>query len=192
MRYRESDLPNEEIWNNLLDPIFMLQALEVTKDIENYIDIGCGYGTFLIPAAKIIKGNTIGVDIEQSYLEVCQKNSEQHLLNNVYLIKGDISDLKVTQKINNIITGADYISLFNILHCEEPIQLIKKASELLKNGGKIGVIQWTQETQRGPSLAIRPNQETVIRWAKEVGLKLRKEKELPPYHFGLLFEKIDK
>lgn len=190
MRYRESDLPNKELWSNLFDPIFMLHSLELTKDIENYIDIGCGYGTFLIPAAQIVKGNSVGVDIEQLYLDVCQKKAEQHSLNNVHLIQGDITDLDVVKQISNIMTKADYISLFNILHCEEPVELMKEAKDLLKSRGKVGVIQWTQETERGPSLAIRPDQETVKRWATEVGLKLKKEVKLPPHHFGLLFERI--
>ncbi|MDC3424352.1 hypothetical protein NC797_07505 [Aquibacillus sp. 3ASR75-11] len=104
-------------------------------------------------------------------------------------IAADVTDLDVIQKIRNIMTGADYISLFNILHCEEPVELMKNATDLLKIRGRIGVIQWTQETERGPSLEIRPNQEAIIRWANEVGLILTKEVELPPHHFGLLFEK---
>lgn len=45
MRYRVSDLPNQGMWSNLFDQIFMLQTLELTTDIENYFDISCGYGT---------------------------------------------------------------------------------------------------------------------------------------------------
>jgi ribosomal protein L11 methylase PrmA len=54
-------------------PTIRLESLEVSSDTENIIDIGCGYGTFLIPAPQIISGIAIGNDIDQAYLDICQK-----------------------------------------------------------------------------------------------------------------------
>ena len=31
--------------------------------------------------------------------------------------------------------------------------------------------------------------EDIIKWASKVGLTLKKQVELPPYHFGLIFQK---
>lgn len=39
----------------------------------------------------------------------------------------------------------DYISLFNILHCESPVELLEKVYQLLRIGGRIGVIHWKYE-----------------------------------------------
>lgn len=74
--------------------------------------------------------------------------------------------------------------MFNILHCEEPVELLRNTLGLLKTGGKIGVIHWINEdTPRGPSLEIRPKPETIIKWASDIELILKKQVELPPYHF---------
>ena len=54
MRYRVSDLPNQGMWSNLFDQIFMLQTLELTTDIENYFDISCGYGTLTSQMKKSV------------------------------------------------------------------------------------------------------------------------------------------
>ena len=66
---------------------------------------------------------------------------------------------------------------------------MKKANDLLKIRGRIGVIQWTQETERGPSLAIRPNQESCNTLGEWSGFNLNKRTGTSPHHFGLLFEK---
>lgn len=115
---------------------------------------------------------------------------DEHSLKKTFLINGDISHPETTQEISAIMPKADYISLFNILHCEAPAELMKNALKLLKVSGKVGIVHWIQgETPRGPSLAIRPNPETIIQWGIDIGLVLEKQVQLPPYHFGLLFEK---
>jgi SAM-dependent methyltransferase len=188
MKYRQSGMPNEEMWEEFFDPKIILQSLEVTKDVKKFIDIGCGYGTFLIPSSKIISGLAIGVDIDKDYLNKCQQRISDNAIENILLINGDISNLD--KDILNNLKDADYISLFNILHCEEPVELMRNTIKLLSVGGKIGVTHWIHEdTPRGPSLDIRPTPETIIKWAKSLGLTLIKQVELPPYHFGIIFEK---
>lgn len=188
MKYRESGMPVEEMWEEFFDPKQVLQSLQVTKDIKKFIDIGCGYGTFLIPASNIISGVAIGVDIDNDYLTLCKQRIEDNNITNIHLLNGDISNFEDDKK--NMLQNADYITMFNILHCEEPLKLIRQSIKLLKKGGKIGVIHWIHEdTPRGPSLDIRPKPETIIDWAESLGLKLIKQVQLPPYHFGILFEK---
>lgn len=185
MKYRESGMPDEEMWEEFFNLQQILQSLEVTNDIKKFIDIGCGYGTFLIPAAKIISGTALGVDIDKDYLTLCKQRVEDNNIANIHLFHGEISSMD-----QKIFQGADYISLFNILHCEEPLTLMGQVIKLLKKGGKIGVIHWIHDdTPRGPSLDIRPKPETIIKWGESLGLKLMKQVQLPPYHFGILFEK---
>jgi len=43
----------------------VLKKLGVDKQIKTLVDIGCGYGTFLIPAASLISGKVIGIDIDE-------------------------------------------------------------------------------------------------------------------------------
>ena len=56
MVIRDSDLPEEQEWNTYFDPPTILTSLGLNEHTRDVADVGCGYGTFTIPAAEIIKG----------------------------------------------------------------------------------------------------------------------------------------
>jgi SAM-dependent methyltransferase len=190
MKYRESGMPDEQMWDNFFDPAKILSQLEVNSNANDFLDIGCGYGTFLFPAATLIKGTAIGVDVDRAMITNCVEKAEKEQKRNIRLIEGDVSDLNTQQKIKDITNTIDYISLFNILHCERPVELLKVITGILTDGGKVGVIHWNyNDTPRGPSMQIRPKPDDIIEWAKIAGLKEIKHVDLPPYHYGLVFSK---
>ena len=39
--------------------------------------------------------------------------------------------------------SVDYAMLFNILHLEDPISLLKEASRILRKDGRVGIIHWS-------------------------------------------------
>lgn len=183
-------MPSEEMWDDFFDPLQVIEKMEIHSNLRTLVDVGCGYGTFLFPAAKKIKGTVLGIDIEEEMIICCRKKSSDLRAANVELVTGDISNSAVSLLLEKYSGTVDYISLFNILHCEEPLRLLNKVSELLSDSGKIGVTHWNYGiTPRGPSLEIRPKPEQIITWATEAGLSLQKQIDLPPYHFGLLFYK---
>ena len=57
MKIRESGMPERDMWEKFFDPMRILATLGLNKKINDVAEFGCGYGTFIIPAAKIIKGN---------------------------------------------------------------------------------------------------------------------------------------
>ena len=73
MQYRESEMPDVALWETFFNPVSFLKTLEVTQHTKNYVDVGCGFGSFLIPAAKIVSGSAIGIDINEEYLDICRK-----------------------------------------------------------------------------------------------------------------------
>ncbi|WP_174732201.1 class I SAM-dependent methyltransferase [Mesobacillus harenae] len=190
MKYRDSGMPEQTVWDTFFNAEQTLELLEVSHNIKNLVDIGCGYGTFLLPASKIISGTAIGIDIDQHHLKICQNQIKNTGAQNIHLINGDISEEETIKAISTRVKEVDYITLFNILHCEEPLKLLENAYDLLKPGGQIGVIHWIHgDTGRGPSLEIRPKPEAIIKWANTAGLTLLKQAALPPFHFGLVFKK---
>jgi hypothetical protein len=87
----------------------------------------------------------------------------------------------------------DACLLFNILHGEEPVRLLREAARILKVGGSIHIIHWRYDptTPRGPSMDIRPRSVQVIAWAEEAGLDSSKYSpvDMPPWHYCLTFLK---
>ncbi|MDR2825221.1 MAG: class I SAM-dependent methyltransferase [Deltaproteobacteria bacterium] len=189
MKYRESGMPDECLWDSFFEPEQILRELGVNNNVNHLLDIGCGYGTFLLKAAQLIKGTAIGIDIDGAMIEVCRTKFQNIGIKNAILFHGDITTLQ-RQEISGFKGKIDYICLFNILHCEEPEELLSLAMSILDRDGKVGVIHWQQgNTPRGPSIKIRPSPSAIIQWASNVGLIVEKQVNLPPYHYGLVFRK---
>ena len=190
MKYRESGMPDEQVWDDFFNPQQILDEMGINKNIDTLIDVGCGYGTFLIPSANLVGGTVIGIDIENEMIEVCKKKMQDQDIKNIDLLCGDISTENITKALKQYTGKIDYITLFNILHCEQPSELLGNVYDIVKSNGKIGVIHWKYEnTPRGPSMEIRPTPKIIIGWATKTGLSLEKYVELAPYHFGLVFIK---
>ena len=122
--------------------------------VANAVDFGCGYGTFSIPASKLIKGTMYAIDIEEEMIKRVTERANNENLKNIKTILCDftIEDSGLEDQ------SVDYAMLFNILYVEKPESLLKEAYRILISGGKLGVIHWNYdpETPRGPLMAIRP------------------------------------
>ncbi len=188
MKVRESGMPVETLWNSLFDIDLINKQMEITKTIDKIVEIGCGYGTFTIPASKLIKGDIIAFDIETEMIDIVTKKAKELNISNIQPINCDITHNTTGLQDNSV----DYVMLYNILHDENPIELLNEAYRILKRKGKVGIIHWRSdiETPRGPSLNIRPLPKDCIRWAMNANFKIHKDSFiLPPYHFGLIILK---
>ncbi len=189
MKVRDSGMPVEAKWSEFFDPSFILRQMEVTSELGIVVDLGCGFGTFSIPAAKIVKGNVLAFDLEDEMIELLKTKINQLKINNVKLHQTDFIADGTGLPANSV----DYVMIFNILHHELPEQILNEVSRILKSGAKAGIIHWRSdiETPRGPSLEIRPKPQECINWALESGFKVPKDPFLlEPYHFGLIIQKL--
>lgn len=57
-------MPEREMWEDFFDPVKALTTLGVNSQTDDVAEFGCGYGTFTIPTAKVIKGKIYALDIE--------------------------------------------------------------------------------------------------------------------------------
>ena len=118
------------------------------------MDFGCGYGTFTIPAARIVSGIVYGLDIEAEMVELTRRKAEEACLTNVEVRQRDF----VVEGSGLPEASVDYVMLFNILHAEERTTFLREAWRVLAREGKLAIIHWNYDpsTPRGPSLDIRP------------------------------------
>ena len=188
LKARESGMPNEEMWSGFFSPEKILKELGLNKNTKDAADFGCGYGTFTIPAVKIIHGNVYSIDIEPEMIAAVTKKAAEQKLGNVKPILRDF--IKNGTGLEN--ESVDYAMLFNILHAEDPHKLLKEAHRILRPGGTLGIIHWNHDpkTPRGPPMEIRPTPEQCIEWAKAAGFELVRQVDLKPYHYGISLKKI--
>ncbi|APH38507.1 class I SAM-dependent methyltransferase [Methanohalophilus halophilus] len=187
MKIKESGMPDENVWEGFFRADEILKKLGLNDKIADVADFGCGYGTFTIPAAKIIKGKVYAIDIESEMIEITEQKAKVENLGNIELVLRDFvskgSDLEDE--------SVDYIILANILHVEEPEKLLRETYRVLRQEGKIVIIHWNYDptTPRGPPLEIRPTPEKCIDWAKSSGFKSPLTYDLKPYHYGIVLSK---
>ena len=184
LKTRESGMPEEDRWVTFFDPEFILGELGLDRNCQTVVDLGCGYGTFSIPAARRISGKVYAIDIDPLMVETCQAKVEKAGLSNIICQQRDF----VAEGTGMPDQSADFVMLFNILHAENPISLVKEAYRVLVPGGKVGIIHWNYDptTPRGPSMDIRPRPEQCRAWVQAAGFELLKPMiDFPPYHYGM-------
>ena len=187
MKTRESGMPDESVWSGFFKPEEVLQKLGLQPDCGDVVDFGCGYGTFAIPAARMVRGTVHALDIELEMVAATKAKAEN--LRNVRVYHRDF----VAEGSGLPDSSVGYAMLFNILHCEQPLGLLKEAWRVLVPGGTLVVMHWNNDpaTPRGPSMSIRPRPEHCRAWAIEAGFvpSGAERVELPPYHYGMTFTK---
>jgi ubiquinone/menaquinone biosynthesis C-methylase UbiE len=188
MKVQDSGMPDEAMWSEFFDPESILQQMEVGPELELIVDLGSGFGTFTIPAAKIVTGKVIAFDIDEKMISQMQIKIDELAIKNIELHLTDFIAEGTGLPDNSV----DYVMIFNILHHNNPKQILSEIHRLLKKGAKAGIIHWRSdiETPRGPALDIRPKPQECIKWASETGFGVSKMPFLlEPYHFGLIIQK---
>ncbi len=189
MKVRDSGMPDEDIWDNFFGPKKILTTFRIGEKTGDVVELGSGYGTFTIPAARLISGTVFALDIEPDLIELVKGKCKSEKVINVRLSLRDFVGTGTGLPDSSM----EAALLFNILHHEEPVALLSEAFRVLKPDGIAAVIHWNYDptTPRGPVMDIRPRPEQCIEWAKLAGFAFNKRNrfDLKPYHYGLLFRK---
>lgn len=185
MKLRDSGMPAQDYWETLLDVPLILDRFGLGGGLHDVAEFGCGYGTFTVPLAKRVAGAVHAFDIDAAMIETTRRRALEAGLPNVRLELRDVFE----RGFGLPEASVDAVLLFNILHCEQPVEVLRKAAHLLKPGGIVAVIHWRTdfETPRGPRAGIRPNPAQIATWAADTGLLSADGDsfELAPWHYGL-------
>jgi SAM-dependent methyltransferase len=188
MKIRDSGMPDPQTWESFFEPSRVLRRLAFSSSTEDVADLGCGYGTFSIPAAQLTSGSVHAFDIDREMIEVTDIKARKMGLSNVMAVERDF----VAEGTGLSEGSTGYAMLFNVLHAEDAASLLREAFRILRAEGVLGIIHWIHDagTPRGPDLSIRPRPEHCSTWAEQVGFVLEGSPILlPPYHYGLVLRK---
>ena len=154
-----------EVNNKVLIPrpdteIIIEQVLKIyrTKNKINFLEIGVGSGCILLSILRERKAfKATGIDIDNRALKICNINAYKlGVKNRVSLFKSDI-DKFFKGKYDLIISNPPYIKKLDLKYLEKDVinfepkcaldggvdgiseirKIVKKSSELIKNGGKL-------------------------------------------------------
>jgi SAM-dependent methyltransferase len=186
---RDSGMPSPRQWESYFDVAGILESVGCHHVCGDVIEFGCGYGTFTVSVAQRLSGTVYALDIDPLMVSATAARVSQAGVENVIVEERDF----VTQGCGRAPQSASRVLLFNILHIENPVDLLKEARRVLRPGGLVGVIHWNYDdrTPRGPPLNIRPRPEQCRAWGEEAGLRWVRDERLPssPWHWGMVLER---
>jgi ubiquinone/menaquinone biosynthesis C-methylase UbiE len=193
--FQGTEMPTAGWWEALWpDPAGVLAAVGVKPGME-VIDLCSGDGWFTLQIAKIAR-HVIAIDIDPSLLEVARHRLTEGGATNCDFVVGDTYELtRLVQK------PVDFVFMANAFHgVPDRPRLARAVRMSLKLGGHFAIVNWHQRLRdettilgepRGPKTELRLSPEQTIATVEANGLSLIDLVEIPPYHYGAVFERQD-
>lgn len=169
-----------------LNPEKILKEYLAISPSMTVADFGAGSGGWSLPLSQILSsGRVIAVDILEGPLSAL--NSQAKILK-ILNIKTEVADVAKGTKISP--NYCDLVLMTNLLfQCRENKEkVLEEGKRILRPGGKILVVDWKKAANFGPrDRAVLPEEIKTI--AEKTGLKVEKEFEASPYHYGIILIK---
>jgi SAM-dependent methyltransferase len=185
LKCRESGMPEEATWARFFDAEAALGRLWPKPD-GDAVELGCGFGTFTLAAARRTRGIVTALDIDPAMIAAVNAKAKALGLSNIHAHEHDF----VAHDLGVAPGSQSHAMVYNLLHMEEPVRLLRKVRDALKAGGTVSVMHWRADmpTPRGPPLDIRPTPEDCAKWLTEAGFTHIEQVDLSdscPFHYGL-------
>jgi len=172
---------------SFLNPEEVLNQLELKADMVA-AEFGCGSGGFSIPLAKKLdEGLVYALDIQKISLSALKSRS---LLENITNIRIICCDLEKPRGSTLSDSSLDLVLIPNVLfQVEDKNAIILEAKRVLKNKGKLVIIDWDPKAIQGP-VEGRVSEAKMKETAEKKGFSFEKELDVGKYHYGLVFTKL--
>ena len=188
-------MPDRDWWQVLWPrPDQIVRALGVRQGM-NVIDLGCGYGYFTVALARQAgPGLVTAIDIDPEMLEQAKAACGTPV--NCLWRLGDAMDVARLVPV-----PADYVLIANTFHgAPDKTAFARAVHEVLRPGGRMAVVNWhpipreqtvVLDKPRGPDTALRLSAAQTAAAVEPAGFTLDMLVELPPYHYGVVFNRTD-
>jgi len=178
----------EALWPN---PAGVLGAVGMKSGMD-VIDLCCGDGWFTLQIAMLAR-HVSAVDIDPDLLDVARHRLAEGGVTNCDFVPGDAYALP-----NLVSRPADFVFMANAFHgVPDGPRLARAVRATLNVSGLFAIVNWHQRPReetvilgepRGPKTELRLSPEQTIAAVEAGGLKLAHLVEIPPYHYGVVFE----
>jgi len=192
--FEGTEMPTAGWWEALWpDPAGVLVKMGLKAHMD-VIDLCSGDGWFTLQIAKLAR-HVLAIDIDPKLLEIARHRLSEGGTHNCDFAAGDAYD------VARLSPGpVDYVFLANAFHgVPDRPRLARSVKEALKHSGRFAIINWhprpREETTvlgepRGPRTELRMSSDQTIKVVELGDLKFSALVDVPPYHYGVLFERI--
>lgn len=191
--FEGTEMPNAGWWEALWpDPAGVLAAVGIKPGMD-VVDLCSGDGWFTLQIAKIAR-HVIAIDIDPILLDVARVRLRESGITNCEFIAGDAYELASLIK-----RPVDFVFMANAFHgVPDPTRLSRAVHQTLKPHGRFAVVNWHQRPReettvlgepRGPQTELRLFPKQTVEAVVAGGLADAGVVEVPPYHYGALFDR---
>jgi len=191
--FEGTEMPTAGWWEALWpDPAGVLASVGLKPGMD-VIDLCSGDGWFTLQIAKIVR-HVAAIDIDATLLEVARHRLAEGGATNCAFVAGDAYELARLWP-----PTVDFVFMANAFHgVPDGPRLARAVQDVLKPSGRFAIVSWHQKPReettvlgepRGPRTDLRMSPEQTIKAVEAGGLTLKEIVDVPPYHYGAVFER---
>jgi ubiquinone/menaquinone biosynthesis C-methylase UbiE len=180
--------PDRDIWQK---PDQIMDALGIA-DGSKVADVGAGGGYFTIRLAKRVGPNGVvwAEDVQDHMIEAIKRRVAKDVskdIRNVRTVLGTSLDPKLPAGSLDAVLMLETFS--EVARTGNPVLFLKNVGKALREGGRVGIIEYKREGGGPGPDEERPTPETIVAAAEMAGLRLEKRETFLPFQFFLVFTK---
>jgi ubiquinone/menaquinone biosynthesis C-methylase UbiE len=191
--FEGTEMPTAGWWEALWpDPAGVLAAVGVAPGMR-IIDLCAGDGWFTLQIAKIA-AHVTAIDIDSRLLDIARLRLTEGGRHNCHYVAGDAYEIARLAP-----DPADVVFMANAFHgVPDRPRLARAVHAALRPGGRFAIVNWHQRPReqttvlgepRGPKTELRLSVAQTIAAVEAGGLVLALQVEVPPHHYGVVFER---
>jgi SAM-dependent methyltransferase len=191
--FKGTEMPDAMWWQALWpNPAHILKQVGLTPGMD-VVDLCSGDGWFTLQIAKVAR-HVMAVDIDAKMLAHASTRLARERIDNCDYQLGDAYGLA-----EYVPWPVDFVFMANSFHgVPDRERLARAVGTALKPGARFAIVNWHQLPRekttvkgqpRGPSSELRLSPEQTVKSVEGGGLKKKAIVDIPPYHYGAIFEK---
>jgi ubiquinone/menaquinone biosynthesis C-methylase UbiE len=108
---------------------------------DDVLDVGCGSGSSVLPAAQQVgpTGRVVGIDVSDGLLALCRTKVDRAGLDNVELRVGDMRELNLPARSFDAV-----LLVFGLFMVPDMQGLVRDLWELVRPGGRLVITVWAR------------------------------------------------
>lgn len=130
---------NEDVFDHELEPFgrAVLDALALQPG-ESVLDIGCGFGSTSIDAARAVgeHGRVVGVDVSPAMVQRAEERVRELGLRNVSFVLGDAQVHRFDRPVDTV------VSRFGVMFFADPVAAFANIHAVVRPGGRLAFVCW--------------------------------------------------
>ena len=169
------------------NPVQNLKSLGIREgDVVG--DLGAGTGFYTLALSPMVpQGKVYAVELHEDYIKTIQNKAREHHFKNVDCLPGDIERVGGTKLGDETL---DKAVISNVLHqLEDTDKFISELKRILKTGGKILVIDWSEEGSVFKAKHIVHKKEA-RKIFENGGFVWERDIDAGAHHYGMIFNKL--